>query len=91
MFLSSVLGFSVNNDLSDIHILYRMEGRETTLGLSLGLEAPTATVSKLMAKMVRRNPYHCQALPAASAGAIFHSNAFSAHPLVRFSTHHSPY
>lgn len=30
-----------------------------------------------MAKMVRRNPYHCQAVAAASAGAIFHLNACS--------------
>lgn len=30
-----------------------------------------------MGKMVRRNPYHCQAVAAASARAIFHSNAYS--------------
>lgn len=34
-----------------------------------------------MGKMVRRNPYHCQAVAAASARAIFHSNAYS-FPLV---------
>lgn len=30
MFLSPVWGFGVNNDLSDIHILYRIAGRQTT-------------------------------------------------------------